>query len=415
MARTAAAQVAVLHTSVDASVEAAAEALTRGDPLTALDLVALRRDAVCLALRGTAMAQLGDYASAKALLLQARDAGSGLLGARTDVALAEVEVALRELTTDIEPLVRAGAVLQAAGDVHNASLATLVLARRALLLGRVTDAAKSRNALDLRGLPPRLQVIAELVSVEIGMRCGSASSARAALLRASEALVEAPVPGLRAEIDDAHRRLEQPAASILRDQVESKADLAAVEALATEDILVVDACRRELRTRTAAVSLSTRLVPFDLARELAATWPEPADRDALIRTVFGARRIRDSDRVKLRVEVGRLRPLIAAVAAVEPVGPGYVLRPLAADVAVLSPPFEGEGAMIRALLADGAAWSAAAVAAALGVSVRTAQRLLKQAAEAGDVVLSGSGRTTRWVLMQSHALRTPLLLPRHDV
>jgi hypothetical protein len=65
---------------MDSLITAAARALARGDPLGALNRVALRDDAPALALRGIAMAQLGDLVRAKALLRKrhwpARDASS---------------------------------------------------------------------------------------------------------------------------------------------------------------------------------------------------------------------------------------------------------------------------------------------------------------------------------------------------
>ncbi len=56
---------------MDSLITAAARALAAGDPLGALNRVALREDAPALALRGIAMAQLGDLARAKALLRRA--------------------------------------------------------------------------------------------------------------------------------------------------------------------------------------------------------------------------------------------------------------------------------------------------------------------------------------------------------
>jgi hypothetical protein len=56
---------------MDSLITAAAQALTAGDPLGALNRVALRDDAPALALRGIAMAQLGDLPRAKQLLRNA--------------------------------------------------------------------------------------------------------------------------------------------------------------------------------------------------------------------------------------------------------------------------------------------------------------------------------------------------------
>ena len=56
---------------MDSLITAAARALAAGDPLGALKRIALRDDASALALRGIAMAQLGDFVRAKALLKKA--------------------------------------------------------------------------------------------------------------------------------------------------------------------------------------------------------------------------------------------------------------------------------------------------------------------------------------------------------
>src|SRR5213593_3228787 len=56
---------------MDSLITAAARALAAGYPLGALKRVALRDDAPALALRGIAMAQLGDLVRAKILLRRA--------------------------------------------------------------------------------------------------------------------------------------------------------------------------------------------------------------------------------------------------------------------------------------------------------------------------------------------------------
>jgi len=56
---------------MDSLITAAAHALALGDPLGALKRVALRDDASALALRGIAMAQLGEFDRARTLLRSA--------------------------------------------------------------------------------------------------------------------------------------------------------------------------------------------------------------------------------------------------------------------------------------------------------------------------------------------------------
>ena len=80
---------------MDSLITAAALALAAGDPLGALKRVALRDDAPALALRGIAMAQLGDFVRAKALLRSAARAfGPKEAAARARCIVAEAEVAL---------------------------------------------------------------------------------------------------------------------------------------------------------------------------------------------------------------------------------------------------------------------------------------------------------------------------------
>src|SRR5512144_3221048 len=86
---------------MDSLITAAARALAAGDALGALKRVALRDDAPALALRGIAMAQLGEHARARELLRRAaRGFGPGedLARARCRVAEAEVALAVRDLT-----------------------------------------------------------------------------------------------------------------------------------------------------------------------------------------------------------------------------------------------------------------------------------------------------------------------------
>src|SRR5258705_11966116 len=74
---------------MDSLITAAARALAMGDPLGALNRVALRDDTPALALRGIAMAQLGDLNRAKALVRRAGRA----LGPREAVGPARSGVA----------------------------------------------------------------------------------------------------------------------------------------------------------------------------------------------------------------------------------------------------------------------------------------------------------------------------------
>src|SRR6188508_1789968 len=120
---------------MDSLITAAAHALAAGDPLGALKRVALRDDAPALALRGTAMAQLGDFVRAKALLRRAARAfGSKEVVARARCVVAEAEVALasRDLGWSGKTLDAARTTLEKHGDPANAALARYLEVRRSL-------------------------------------------------------------------------------------------------------------------------------------------------------------------------------------------------------------------------------------------------------------------------------------------
>src|SRR4029079_5978119 len=104
---------------MDSLITAAARALAVGDPLGALKRVALRDDPPALALRGIAMAQLGDLARAKTLLRSAArafGAREAVSRARCVVAEAEVALAARDLAWPEKALHSAQATLEAHGD-----------------------------------------------------------------------------------------------------------------------------------------------------------------------------------------------------------------------------------------------------------------------------------------------------------
>src|SRR3979490_914781 len=136
-------------------INAAAPALAAGDPLGALKRVALRDDAPALALRGIAMAQLGDLVRAKALLRRAARAfGPQEAVARARCVVAEAEIALvsRDLGWAAKALDAARATLEAHGDRVNAAHARYLEVRRLLLIGRIDEAERT-----LAKLPPSRQ------------------------------------------------------------------------------------------------------------------------------------------------------------------------------------------------------------------------------------------------------------------
>src|SRR5919202_233948 len=109
---------------MDSLITAAARALAAGDPLGALNRIALRDDAAALALRGIAMAQLGDLVRARALLRRAgRAFGPKEAVARARCVVAEAEIALvsRDLRWTAKMLDTARATLEEHGDRANAA------------------------------------------------------------------------------------------------------------------------------------------------------------------------------------------------------------------------------------------------------------------------------------------------------
>ncbi|RYF33270.1 MAG: helix-turn-helix domain-containing protein [Comamonadaceae bacterium] len=400
---------------MDSLITAAARALAEGDALGALQRVALRDDPPALALRGIAMAQLGELLRARDLLRRAAGAfgvHEALARARCIVAEAEVALAMRDLGGSPRTLTAAAATLDKRGDRANALQAWLIAARRSLLLGRLDEAAAALARLDAQALPPALAAVAELVAAELALRSLCVAPARAALARAGEAAARARVPALQAEVAEATAALERPAARRLSADGERALPLDAVAALLASDALVVDACRRCVRAGDVWLPLARRPILFALVRALAEAWPGDAAREALIERAFRIRRPDETHRARLRVEVGRLRALVAPLADIEATPRGFVLRPRGrSDVALLVPPIDGEEASLVALLSDGAAWSTSALALALGDSQRTVQRALADLEAKGRVRAIGQARARRWLAPPLAEFTTILLLP----
>ena len=400
---------------MDSLITAAARALAAGDPLGALKRVALRDDAPALALRGIAMAQLGDLVRAKVLLRRAAR-GFGLkepvARARCVVAEAEVGLAARELNWSAKSLEAARIVLDEHGDRANAAQARYLEVRRLVLIGRLDEADKMLAALDSGGLPAALRVVHELAIAAIATRRLRIRVARDALAAAEQAARRAAIPALTAEVDGAARLLTRPAARVIADGKDRLLLLEDVEALHASGALIVDACRLIVRDATTAVPLASRPVLFALARALGEAWPLDVSRDALVARTFRGKRADESYRARLRVEVGRLRRELRRLARVCATERGFALAPLkASEVVVLVPPVEDANAAVLACLADGESWSSSALALAVGTGQRTMQRSLEALAAAGKVQAFGHGRARRWVTPPPPGFTTTLLLP----
>jgi len=412
---------------MDSLISASARALAAGDPLGALKRVALRDDPPALALRGIAMAQLGEHPRARDLLRQAArafGAHEAQARARCVVAEAEVALAMRDLGGSPRPLLEAADTLQAHGDTANAAQARLIAARRLLRMGRLDEAAAAMDAMATAptagDLPPALRAMADLTLAELALRSLHIASASAALDCAQEAAEQAHVPALLAEVAQARAVLDQPAARRVGAGVDQPLRLSDVADVLASGALVVDACRRcvgvgggpPITDAGVWQLLARRPILFTLVCALAQAWPGDAEREALIAQVFRTRHPDDTHRARLRVEVGRLRALLRPLARIEATARGFVLQPLdARPVVVLAPPIDGEQAALLALLSDGAAWSTSALALAVDASQRTVQRALAELEEQGRVRSIGRARAQRWLAPPLSGFTTILLLP----
>ncbi len=400
---------------MDSLITAAARALVQGDPLGALKRVALRDDAPALALRGIAIAQLGDFERARALLRSAQRAFSpkeSVARARCVVAEAEIALASRDLGWPEKALDRARVILEEHGDRLNAALARYLEIRRLLLIGRLDEAEQMLAELDPALFPPASRTAHELVVAGIAMRRLRTKAARAALARAERAARQAGIPALMAEVESASHVLNTPAARLIARGEERPLLLKDVESLLASRALVVDACRNVVRDTRSVVSLITRPVLFALARALGEAWPGDVPRDILLARGFGARFVDESHRMRLRVEIGRLRKMLRSLADIIATKRGFALAPRGGrEVVVLAQPVDDENGAVLAFLADGESWSSSALAIALGTSQRTVQRALDSLAAAGKVQSFGRARARRWITPPMPGFTTTLLLP----
>jgi hypothetical protein len=396
---------------MDSLITAAARALAAGDPLGALKRVALRDDAPALALRGIAMAQLGDFTRAKELLRRATRAFSAketVARARCIVAEAEIALASRDLGWPPKTLDAARATLEAHGDRSNARYLEV---RRLVLIGHLDAAERMLADLDPSPFPPAWRTVHALVVAGIAMRRLRTKEARDALSLAESNSREAGIPALTAEVESASRMLNTPAARLIARGGERLLLLNEVEALLASKALVVDACRHAVRNASTVVSLARRPVLFALARALGEAWPGDVPRDVLLARAFGARFTDESHRARLRVEIGRLRKALWSLAGISATKLGFAMAPRAERVVVLARPMEEEHADVLAFLADGESWSSSALALALGASQRTVQRALDSLAAAGKVQSFGQARARRWITPPVPGFTTILLLP----
>jgi hypothetical protein len=400
---------------MDSLITAAALALAAGDPLGALKRVALRDDAPALALRGIAMAQLGDFVRAKILVRNAARAfgpQESMARARCVVAEAEIALAARDLGWPTKTLEAARVTLEQHGDRINAAHARYLVIRRLLLIGRIDEAAQLLGEFATAALPPALMAVHELIVAGIAMRRLQTKTARAALTRAEQAARYAAIPALTAEVENLALVLRVPAARLLAQGEQRPLLLDEVEALFSSNALVVDGCRHRVCDANTIISLARRPVLFALARALGEAWPNDVSRNTLIAIAFRTRHADESHRARLRVEIGRLRKTLQPLANVSATPQGFALTPRRdCEIVVLARPVEEKYAALLALLADGESWSSSALALALRTSQRTVQRALDALAEANKVQSFGHGRARRWMTPPLPGFATTLLLP----
>jgi hypothetical protein len=395
-------------------ITAAARALATGDPLGALKRISLRDDPSALALRGIAMAQLGDLPRAKVLLRRAARAfgpKESLARARCLVAEAEIALASRDLGWSAKALDSARVTLEKHGDQWNAAHASHLEVRRLLFVGRLDEAEQRLCGFDPTLLPPPLRATHELAVAGIAMRRLRTEAARAALARAECAARQARIPALVAEVESASLILKTPAARRIANGNERLLLLEEVEALLASNALVIDACRYVVRSVHTVIPLAGRQVLFALARALGEAWPGDVSREELLVRAFGAKLADESHRARLRVEVGRLRRVLRPLADISATNRGFTLVPRRArEVVVLARPVDEEHAAVLAFLSDGESWSSSALALALGTGQRTVQRALESLAAAGKAQPFGHGRARRWMTPPLPGFATTLLL-----
>jgi tetratricopeptide (TPR) repeat protein len=399
---------------MDSLITAAAARLAIGDPLGALNLIALRNDAASLALRGIALAQLGDRERARQLLrAAARSFGPREAVARARCVVAEAEIALvsRDLSWANRSLTAARRTLEKHGDQVNAAHARYLEIGKLLLTGQIERAHGELERVP-KALPLPLRVVHELMLSQIAMRKLLPRTARTAIARATVLASHVSIAALQAEVVSAKSELEQPVARLVTDGATRSVGIDEVAELLASSALVIDGCQHAVRCGQVRVSLAKKPILLALARALAEAWPGDVSRDDLVQRAFGHRLRDESHRARLRVDIGRLRRLLRDLLTITATESGFALAPQRARrVAVLLPPVDGEHAAMLALLADGEAWSTSAIALALGVSQRTAQRALAVLATDGKVESFGRGRSQRWLTKMSLGFTTSLLLP----
>ncbi len=404
----------------------AAGALSKGDPLAALNSIAADESAHGHALRGIALAQLQELDAAQKELRLAAEGfeNEPLFRARALAALAEVAAARRELGTALESLSESAEELARIGDVRNATWVRLVRIRILLLIGSVEEAeADWEIVAQETGDDSVLLAALELARAQSALRKLSGADAFDALDRALSVLSQNEHPLLAGELDSHREVLSQPLARVRSATGEQELSLLGLsqtfrggkppqfllgtaansEYAEARRWLVVDGiAKRVLFCGEDSVDLSKRAVLFQLLEQLAAKWPGSVSNSELIDAVFDGPEpsetdsdLADSFRERCRVEMARLRDLLPAGATIEASGQAWRLV-LPAGAPVLRIDLLRESSTLKAFLSDGHAWAARDLALAIGASPRSMQRALLKLAGSGAVQPTGEARARRW-------------------
>lgn len=353
---------------MDRSIVQASRALQAGNPLEALRRIGVRRDAHALAVRGIALAQLGELDRARDALALAlrrfRRAREPIWIVKARAALAEIDWAARDLVGAARRL--DSGPLRRIGDLASAAYVDIQKARLLAFVGKGKEA--ERLLAGVAWGPAAVLARAELLAFR--------GRFRAAAKLAKE--LESPNPLLAGEARRLFRELTRPGFRY-GERAVSLADLESIREPYVDTI----------RKRFGSVDLSRRPVQFELMVALARGPVAPEK-------LFPA--ANESHRVRLNMEVSRLRR--ATGLRIRSTPRGFVMEP----VGLLLPGTDP----IEALLADGQAWPPRAIAAALGLTVRSVERAL---ADSPRVTSVGRGRSVRYRLRRvGPGIATQLLL-----
>lgn len=386
---------------MDAALTTAAVALQRGDPLGALRATTGRTEPLALALRGVALAQLEETDDAARLLEHAlAQLPAGLERARTMAALAEVELARRDFEAAARAFGEAAKALEALGDQANREWVEVLSARMSTLLGEAVDPVPRPRT------TPLVRAFGACVRAERAMVGRRAVEAIKALEEARAMASASGHPYAIGEVQRLEGALREPAAVLCEDGRRREVTLAEVEALhRTGGGTWIDGYLRSVRAGRVTVVLRHRPVLMSLLVALGRRAPAACRADELVADTFEVRKINESHRARLRVELGRLRRVLPRGLRIEHAEGGWTLVGPAPIRALL--PLEGAEAAL-AWLGDGQRWSAGALARASGRRLRTVQRELRVLAERGIVGSVGRARAQRW--FATVRIASPMLL-----